>query len=84
MPAMSLNQALGRNRRDIKDWLNRKEAANYLESIGCPITAQTLARLASNENAGGGPPFLRIRWRHVRYQPEDLRTWASKNVTRIE
>ncbi len=81
MNAMTLSQALG---REASEWLTRKEAANFLSSIGCPVTTTTLARLASNENAGKGPSFSRVRWRIVRYQKTDLRAWAAKQVVRIE
>ena len=77
----TLGQALGREERK---WLTRKEAANFLTDIGCPVTAERLARLASNDNAGKGPAFSRIRWRIVRYQPIDLRKWAAENIVRVE
>lgn len=65
------------------DWLSRKEAALYLTSIGCPLSHQTLANLASNDNAMGGPSFTRIGWRTIRYQRRDLDTWAHKRVQRV-
>jgi hypothetical protein len=67
-----------------KEWLARKEAANFLTLIGCPISAGRLANMASNNNAGRGPAFTRIGWKSVRYQPKDLRAWAKARSKRIE
>jgi hypothetical protein len=80
MSTQTLSQALGREKR----WLTRKEAAAFLSNIGCPITWGALANMASNNNAGKGPPFTRTGWRSVRYEPADLRAWADKNTTRVE
>jgi len=65
------------------DFLSRKQASAYLAKIGCPISVKTLANLASNDNEGGGPPFLRIRWRIVRYERAALDTWAYQQTKRI-
>ena len=65
-------------------WLCRKDAASYLTSIGCPISPATLEKLASNDNAGGGPPFNRYRWRTVRYNRDDLTEWAKHQSVRVE
>lgn len=59
-----------------KDWLSRKEAARYLSALGHKIEAQTLANLASNGNAGKGPPFSRNGWKQVQYARADLDAWA--------
>lgn len=64
--------------------MNRKEAAAFLADMGVPISPKTLAEKASNNNSGKGPPFRRIGWRTVRYQPADLRAWAEKQITRVE
>ena len=66
------------------DQLSRKEAAAYLTKLGCPISAQTLANMACNDNAGGGPGFLRFRWRTVRYRRGDLDEWAKRQSVRVE
>lgn len=66
-----------------KDWLTRKEASIYLYSIGCPISASTLASMASNNNAGGGPSFSRISWKLVRYHRRDLDAWVKRKVQRV-
>lgn len=65
-------------------WLCRKDAATYLTSIGCPISAGTLEQLAKNENQGNGPRFLRMRWRTVRYNKEDLDSWAKRQGKWVE
>ena len=67
-----------------KEWFSRKEASAYLESIGCPLAANTLAKMAENDNEGGGPPFTRIRWRIVRYRRTDLDAWVDKVSVRIK
>jgi hypothetical protein len=69
---------------DTEVYYSRKAAARYLESIGCPISPRTLAKMASNDNERRGPPYLRFRWRNVRYAKSDLHTWAKKQVTRVE
>jgi hypothetical protein len=66
------------------EWLSRKEAAAYLEAIGCPLTAGTLRNLAANGNAGRGPPFTRVRWKLVRYSRIDLDQWARREAVRVE
>jgi hypothetical protein len=65
------------------EWLSRKEAARYLESIGCPLSVRAMELRASNGNAGRGPPFTRIGWRRVRYLRSDLEAWAASRVVRI-
>lgn len=62
-----------------KPWLSRKEAAQYLESINCPVSPQTLANLAANGNARG-PKFYKIMERRVRYKVEDLASWAKAQI----
>jgi hypothetical protein len=63
--------------------LSRKDAASYLTSIGCPISPKTLANLAAEDNAGGGPPFTRVRQKRVWYSREDLATWAKGQFERV-
>ena len=63
--------------------LSRKEAATYLEQIGCPrISVRTLEKWASNGNAGNGPPFTKLR-KMVGYRKSDLDEWAYKEAVRI-
>lgn len=65
------------------DFLSRKEASSYLAKIGCPLSVQTLANLAANQNAGRGPAFLRIRSKIVRYERAVLEKWAYEHTTRV-
>lgn len=64
-------------------WYRRKEAARYLAQIGYPIAPQTLANLASNNNAGGGPPFTRQRWNSILYFRDDLEAWAEARKQKV-
>lgn len=68
----------------MSDWLSRKEAAIFLNKIGCPVSPQTLATMAANNNAGAGPPYTRYRWKNVRYLKADLIAWANKEMVRIK
>lgn len=65
-------------------YLNRKEAADYLTSIGCPMAPQTLANMASNNNAGKGPPYTKVSWKKIHYLQSDLDAWAKQYVVRVE
>jgi hypothetical protein len=65
------------------EWLNRKDASKYLHSIGCPVSPKTLANLASNNNEGKGPPFVRFRWNRVSYRRIELKLWADCESERI-
>jgi hypothetical protein len=69
--------------KDAPQWLNRKEAAAYLGSIGVPVSARTLEKLACNNNAGKGPPFSRVRWKLVRYQIAHLEAWAKRQTVKV-
>lgn len=79
-----ISPVLGPRARPLKEFYDRKEAALYLSSIGQRITAATLRNLASNNNAGKGPPFDRIGWGSVRYSRADLDAWAKARTTRVE
>ena len=65
------------------DWLTRKEAAKFLATLGCGVSAKTLANLAANGNAMRGPPFTQTRWKHVRYRRGDLSAWAAEQSRRV-
>lgn len=65
------------------DWLSRKQAATFLEKIGCPIAVQTLANMAANGNKGRGPSFTRVRSGIIRYHKRDLHEWAIREVVRV-
>ena len=68
----------------LREWLTRKQAADYLASLGySSISAKSLANMASNNNAGKGPPFTRIGWKTVRYEKSDLKKWLEARVERI-
>jgi hypothetical protein len=66
-----------------KDWLDRKECAAYLTALGLRISVGTLGNMASNNNAGGGPPFYRTRWNRVSYRPTEVADWAKNQTKRI-
>ena len=66
------------------EWLSRKEAARYLGSIGCPISADALRKRASNNNQGRGPSFTRLNWKCVKYRRCDLEAWAKAQMVRVE
>lgn len=67
-----------------RNWLNRKEAAQYLMARGIRISAKTLTNMASNNNAGRGPPFIRFRWKSVQYARVDLDAWIERERRRVE
>jgi len=71
---------------DPKDanWMHRKQAAAFLSGMGCPISARTLEKYASNGNAGKGPAFYRRGWKTVRYHRSDLEAWAKRESRRVE
>ena len=63
--------------------ISRKEAARYLEQIGCPrISVRTLESWASNGNQGKGPPFVKLRGK-VGYSRSELDAWAYRNVVKV-
>lgn len=64
------------------EYLTRREASAYLKSIGDPLAVQTLANMAANNNAGGGPPFISIGWRTLRYPKKALNAWAAARKRR--
>lgn len=65
-------------------WLTRKQAVAYLNDNGCPVALSTLANMASNNNAAGGPPFYRVGWNRIRYNKADLDQWREKRMVRVE
>ena len=64
-------------------WLSRKAAAAYLTKVGCPLSPQTLAHMACNNNARGGPPYTKVSRKIVRYHMDDLKEWANQNARRV-
>jgi len=66
-----------------KEWLDRKECAAYLTALGRPISTHRLSNMASNNNAGKGPPLYRISWTRVRYKSIEVKNWAISQMRRI-
>ena len=52
--------------------LNQKEAASYLN--------MSSRFLEARRHRGGGPPFVRVSARAIRYRQEDLEEWISERV----
>jgi hypothetical protein len=71
------------NKMDQEPLLNRKEAARYLCSLGYTIRHTTLAIMASNNNAGKGPPFLKFGWSQVKYRRSELDAWAHSRMREV-
>jgi hypothetical protein len=53
--------------------LTRKEAVEYLNSIGCPMSKVTLQQLGQR-----GPPYRTVEGRNSYYRKEDLDEWWAK------
>ncbi len=66
------------------DWVSRKGAAKFLAGLGIPISPRTLEKWAANGNAGGGPPYLRLKTKIIRYLKSDLEAWVEREVRRVE
>ncbi len=61
------------------EYLNRKEAGQYLRNKYGRGTERTLAKLACQ---GGGPTFIKFSGKTL-YRPDDLDAWfASKAVVK--
>lgn len=65
------------------DLLTREEAASYLTRKGYLNAAGTLRNYAANNNAGGGPQYLRFGWRTVRYRRKDLDDWVLLRSVKV-
>lgn len=82
MPELARNTTMRQTHPRIdKDFMSRKEAARYLTENGYGITAQSLANLASNNNARKGPAFTRFGWKMVQYKRADLDSWLAARRT---
>lgn len=68
---------------DDQTMLSRKEAAAFLRQRGCPISHNTLATYASNNNSGGGPSFYKNGHRTL-YKPVDLEVWRKNRLRKVE
>ena len=60
--------------------LRRWQAAKYLEARGIPISANTLAKKATN---GGGPRFRKFD-RFPLYSEADLDAWISTRLSPLK
>lgn len=60
-----------------KEWFSRIEAAEFLATLGVPLSAKTLENLACSKGADRGPPYVMSGWRLVRYRKADLEVWAA-------
>ena len=61
-----------------KEYLNRREAAEYLRARGIPCSPATLAKRAC---VGGGPQMCLFGSSRVLYRPCDLDQWADARLT---
>jgi hypothetical protein len=61
-----------------KAYLSTAEAAEFLKSIGCPISAPSLATMRS---MGTGPIFRRFG-RFPKYEPQALREFVEARLSR--
>ena len=59
-----------------KKYLSRREAAQYVEEKGLPLSKNTLQKYAT---VGGGPKFFKFGRRAV-YCREDLNKWISDKL----
>ncbi len=60
----------------LKRYLSRKEASEYLESLGLTIAPATLAKYAT---IGGGPKYYSYN-RQAKYAKADLDSWAARRL----
>lgn len=65
------------------DTMSRKQAAAFLTALGHRIAEKTLRNMASNKNAGHGPPFTRTGWRSLYYTRVDLEVWSAGRTAKI-
>ena len=66
-----------------QDYISRKEASVFLESLGVPLAPQTLAWLAA-KGENRGPPFYKIRGYRVGYKRGELRDWALEQIVKVQ
>jgi hypothetical protein len=60
----------------VKEFLLRKEAAQYLSDRGLPTSPNTLQKYAT---VGGGPEYQKFGNRAV-YKPTNLDKWAEQKL----
>ena len=63
---------------DDNSYLSRKQAAQFLANLGCPLAPTTLERWARDDK---GPPFVKYG-NIIRYRAGDLNAWAERNRVR--
>jgi hypothetical protein len=68
---------------DQKEYLTRGECSAYLETFGIKLGKGALANLASNNNAKGGPPFVRTRWSRIFYRRTAVAEWAKAQMEEV-
>jgi len=56
----------------LKEYLSRREAAQYVSDCGLPLSKNTLQKYAT---VGGGPPYRKFGNRAV-YRAPDLDAWV--------
>jgi hypothetical protein len=64
----------------IPDRLTRRQAADYLSSIGCPITEKTLAMYSSRAHVEG-PLYAIVNGGRAIYERADLDAWAASRTS---
>lgn len=64
-------------------WLTRKEACQFLASLGYRVSPERLANLAMNNNAAGGPPFCRYGAKVIRYEQSKVRKWLEQRTEHV-
>jgi len=60
-----------------KQYLTRRQAAEYLTSKGFPVSWKYFQKLAT---VGGGPIYQRFG-NHALYTPENLDAWAAARLS---
>jgi hypothetical protein len=67
---------MGRSMTDSSEYLTRKEASEYLQARGLPISYATLHKYAA---FGGGPAYC-IIGRHAVYRRDELTAWIEAKL----
>ena len=68
---------------DKLEYLSRQECADFLRVQGLRMSDRHLRNLAANNNAGGGPPYFRVRWNKVFYYRLEVINWLKSKVTYV-
>lgn len=59
------------------DWLNTKQAAGYLRTLGIPIEPRSLANYRYSSSKIKGPRYRRYNRNTIWYRCGDLDEWAA-------